>query len=77
MIQYLSCNIISTSIINPVSDGTIRYYSIHNVGSSSAKTMDKEELYILKTAHNGKVKFHIMTMEEPDEANAKGLKAAL
>ena len=31
----------------------------------------------MKTAHNGKVKFHIISMEEPDEANAEGLKAAL
>ena len=31
----------------------------------------------MKTAHNGKIKFHIISMEEPDEANAEGLKTAL
>ena len=31
----------------------------------------------MKTAHKGEVKFHVMSLEEPDEANAEGLKAAL
>ena len=53
IIQYLSCNIMSTSITNPVNDGTIHYYSIHNDGSSCAKTMDEKELYIINTVHNG------------------------
>ena len=39
--------------------------------------MDKNELYIMKTAHKRVVKFHLMSLEEPDEANAEGQKAAL
>ena len=70
MIQYLNPNIISTSIRNPVTDRTIHCYSIHNDGSSSARTMDEEELYKMKQAHNGEVKFHIMSLEQHDEANA-------
>ena len=31
----------------------------------------------MKTAHKGEGKFHVMSLEEPDEANAEGLKAAL
>ena len=31
----------------------------------------------MKTTHKGKVKFNVMSLEEPNEANAKGLKAAL
>ena len=31
----------------------------------------------MKTAHKSKIKFHVMSLEEPDEANAEGLKAAL
>ena len=39
--------------------------------------MDEKELFIMKTAHKGEVKFHVMSLEEPVEANAEGLKAAL
>ena len=35
---------------------TFQYYSIHNDGLSSAKTMDEKELFIMKTAHKGEVK---------------------
>ena len=31
----------------------------------------------MKTAQKGEVKFHVMSLEEPVEANAEGLKAAL
>ena len=68
---------ISTSITKRVDDGTICYCSIHNDGSSSAKTMGEKELHIIRTAHNCKVKSHIISMEEPDEATNEGLKAAL
>ena len=53
------------------------YYSIHNDESSSAKTMDEKELFIMKIAHKYEVKFHAMSLEKPDEANTEGLKAAL
>ena len=39
--------------------------------------MHDKELFIMKTAHMGEVKFHVMSLEEPNEANAEGLKAAL
>lgn len=77
MLQYLSRSIVLNNITKPLNDGTIRYYSVHNDGSSSAKTMDEKELFIIKTAHEGVVKFNVMSMEEPDEASAEGLKAAL
>ena len=59
-----------------MNDETIRYYSIHDDGSSSAKTMDEKELFIIKMAHKEEVKFNVMSLEEPNEVNA-GLKAAL
>ena len=31
----------------------------------------------MKTTHKGEVNFHVVSLEEPDEANAEGLKAAL
>ena len=50
LIHYLSSNIKSASIKNLVNDGTICYYSIHNDGSSSTKTMDKIELLYNKNS---------------------------
>ena len=77
MLTYLSISIITNNITKPLNDGTIRYYSIHNDGSSSAKTMDEKELFIIKTTHKGEVKFNVMSFEEQIEANANGLKVAL
>lgn len=77
MLTFLSQSIAMNNITKPLNDGTIRYYSVHNDGSSSAKTMDEKELFIIKTAHKGEVKFSVMSLEEPDEANAEGLKLAL
>ena len=39
--------------------------------------MDKKELFIIKTAHKGEVKFNVMSLEEPNKENAKGLKSSL
>ena len=77
MLTFLSKSIVMNNITKPLNDGTIRNYSVHNDGSSSAKTMDEKELYIIKTVHKGEVKFNVMSLEEPDEANAEGLKLAL
>ena len=77
MLQYLTKSIVLNSITTTLNEGIIRYYSVHNDGSSSTKTMDEKELYIIKTAHKGQAKFRVMSLEEPDEANAEGLKAAL
>ena len=40
----------------------IEHYSVHNDSSSSAKTVDEKELFIIKTAHKGKVKFSVMSL---------------
>ena len=39
--------------------------------------MDEKELSIIKTAYKGEVKFSIMSLEVPEEANAEGLKLIL
>ena len=77
MLTFLSRSIVANNIMKPLNDGTIQYYSVHNDGSSSTKTMDEKELFIIKTAHKGEVKFNVMSLEEPNEANAEGLKLAL
>ena len=77
MLTYLSGSITTNNITKPLNDGTIWYYSIHNDSSSSVKTMDKKELFIIKTAHKGEVKFNVISLEETNKASAVGLKAAL
>ena len=61
MLTYLSRSIITNNISKPLNDGTIRYYSIHNDSFNGATTMGKKELFIIKTAHKGEVKFNIMS----------------
>ena len=77
MLFYLSKSIVLENIMELLNDRMIRYYSVHSDRSRSAKTMDEKELFIMKTAHKVEVKFCTVSLEEPDEANAEGLKAAL
>ena len=48
-----------------------------NDGSSSAKTMDEKELFLIKTAPSGIPKFSVMSLEEVEDGDAEGLKVAL
>ena len=74
MLQFLSKSIVKNNITKLLNDETIRYFRIHNDGSSSAKTMDEKQLFIIKTAHKVEVKFSVMSLKEPEEANAEGLR---
>ena len=76
MLHFVSKSTVKNNITKPLNDGTIHYYSVHNDGSSSTKTMDEKELFINKTAHKGEVKFSVMSLEEPEEVNSEGLKLA-
>ena len=65
------------NITNPINDGLIKYYSIMSDGSSSAKTMDEKELFLMKTASTGIPKFSVISLEEVEYAQAEGLKLAM
>ena len=39
--------------------------------------MDEKVLFLVKTPHKCEVKFSVMSLGEPEEANAEGLKLAL
>ncbi|KAK6168656.1 hypothetical protein SNE40_019848 [Patella caerulea] len=39
--------------------------------------MDEKELYVIKTCKDGKPKFQILSLEEPNNSDAEGLKVAL
>ena len=55
MVDYLAKSIRIKSITEPLNSSTIRYYSVMNDGSSSSKTMDEKELFLMKTARSGLV----------------------
>ena len=63
--------------VEPINERTAKFYSLHNDGSSAAKIMDEKELFLMKLAPDGKVKFQVMRPEEPANADANGLKASL
>ena len=46
-------------------------------GSSSAKTVDEKELCVIKTCNNGKARFDVLALEQPDDAKANGLRNSL
>ena len=57
--------------------GDRTYFSLLTDGSSSAKTMDEKELYVIKTCDKGKPRFDVLALEQPDDPGAKGLKESL
>ena len=77
MVNYLAKSIRVKTITEPINSGSTRYYSVMNDGSSSAKTLDEKELFLLKTAATGEPRFALMSLEEPENANAEGLKVAM
>ena len=69
IILHLSKSKIQTEIVEPINERTAaKFYSVHNDGSSAAKIMD-EELFLMKLAPNGKVKFQVRSQEEPANAD--------
>ena len=77
MSKYFSKSIKIKNITEPLNNGEYHYYSIMNDGSSSAKTMDEKELFLIKTASSGTPKFSIMSLEEVENTDMDGLKVAL
>ena len=77
MVSFLSKSIRVKSITEPINSGEIRYYSVFNDGSSSAKNMNEKELFLMKSAPTGTPSFSVMSLEEPQETNAQGLKEAM
>ena len=68
---------VQTEISEPINERTAKFYSVHNDGSSAAKTMVERELFLMKLAPDGKVKFQLMSLEELVNPNANGLKTLL
>ena len=66
-----------TNIVEPINERTATFYSVHNDGSSAAKIMDKKEIFRMKSAPDGEVKFQVLSLEEPANTDANGLKTSL
>ena len=47
------------------------------MGVVSTKTIDEKELFLIKAASSGTLKFWIISLEEVENADAEGLKVAL
>lgn len=77
MVKYLALSSRKKKITEPLNNNHLHYYSVLSDGSSSAKTMDEKELFLIKTCNSGKPCINVMSLEEVKDANAMGLKIAL
>ena len=77
MVMLLSKSIITENITDPLNSVSRIYFSLLFDGSLSAKTRDEKDLYIIKTCDNGKARFDVLALEQPDDADANGLKNSL
>ena len=69
---------ITENITEPLNSGNRTYFSLLTDVSSSAKTMDEKELYVIKTCDKGKPWFDdVLALEQPDDAGANSLKESL
>ena len=65
------------NITEPLNDNIINYYSVLFDGASSAKCIDEKELFMTKTCVEGSPTFNVMSLEEPEECTAAGIKEAM
>lgn len=77
MIMYLSKSTVLENITKPLNTGERLHFSWLFDGSSSATTMDEKEVYIIKPCCNWMLQFNMLSLEEPDDAQAGGLNDAL
>ena len=77
MVKYLALSARQQKITEPLNTDQLHYYSVSYDGSSSAKTMDEKELFLIKTCKNGKPCIDVMSLEEVKDANDESLKVAL
>ena len=77
ILLFLSKSMVAENITEPLNSGDRTYFSLLTDGSSSAKTMEEKELYVIKSCDKGKPIFDVLALEQPDDAGAKGLKESL
>ena len=77
MTPFIAKEICHEEVTQPLNSGERLYFSLFYDGSSCVKTMDEKDVYVIKTCKGGKPNFQVMSLEEPENTNALGLKAAL
>ena len=77
IVPHISKSIVMTEITEPLNNNATNYYSIINCGSSNAKMTHEKEIFLIKTAAKGTLKFEVMRLEEPKSCDAEGLKESL
>ena len=73
IVHYLSQSAMLKKVTEPINGLEIRCYGVLNDRSSSAKTMDEHELFLVKSAPTGVPKFAVLSVEEVVEADHEGL----
>ena len=63
ILQYISNSILEEKVTLPLNSGKRCYFSLLFDGSSSVKTMDEKELYVIKTCANGIPQFEVLALE--------------
>ena len=66
LFKFLFCE----NVVDPLNDGTRLYFSLLYDGSSSAKTSDERELYIIKTWNNIQSQFDVLSLQKPDDTGS-------
>ena len=77
ILLFLSRSMITENIAESLNSGDRTYFSLLTDSSSSAKTMNEKEPYVIKTRDKGKPRFDVLALEQLDDAGAKGLKESL
>ena len=61
-LSYIRKSFVLTEIAEPSNSIAVNYYSILNDESSSAKTNDEKEIFLIKTGATGVPKFEVMSL---------------
>ena len=75
--KYISISQRIKNIMEPLNKNILNYYSVLFDGVSSSKCVDEKKLFVIKLCVEGKPIFHVMSLEEPEECNAEGIKESM
>ena len=75
--KYISISQRIKNITEPPNENILNYYSILFAGASSSKCVDEKELFVIKLCVEDKPIFHAMSLKEPKECNAEGIKESM
>ena len=64
IVHYLIRSSMLKKVTEPIKGSEIRYYSVLNNGSSSAKTIDENELFLVKSSPTAVPNFAVLSVEK-------------